>query len=71
MQHPLDAQQAHEGRNTIQQEEQKHLGAPRDIDGGRENSRTRGNDPYVPDGDGHNEGMLDRDNRGKEPTPRQ
>ena len=48
VQRPHDAQQAHEGRNTIPQEEQQHLGTPRDVDGEGENSRTRGHDPYVP-----------------------
>ena len=71
MQRPQDEQQAHEGRNTIPQEEQQHLGAPRDADRGGENSRTRGHDPYVPPGDGLNEGTLDRDNRGEELTPHQ
>ena len=28
-------------------------------------------DPYVPPGDGHNEGTLDRDDGGEEPTPHQ
>ena len=39
---PQEAQQAREGNNTISQEEQQHLGTPRDVDGGGENSRTRG-----------------------------
>ena len=44
-QRPQEAQQTREGRNTIPQEKQQHLGAPRDIDKGGENSRTRGHDP--------------------------
>ena len=48
VQRPQDEQQAHGGRNTIPQEEQQHLGAPRDDDGRGENSRTRGQDPNVP-----------------------
>ena len=68
---PQEAQQADEGRNTIPQEEQQHLGAPQDVDGGGENSWTRGHDPYVPLGDDHNEGMPDRDDEGEEPTPHQ
>ena len=68
---PHEAQQAHEGRNSIPQEEQQHFGAHRDVDGGGENSRTRGHDPYVPLGDSHNEGMPDRDDGGEEPTPHQ
>ena len=71
MQRPQEAQQAHEGRNTIPQEEQQHLGAPRDVDRGGENSQTRGHDPYTPLGDGHNEGMPGRNDGGDEPTPYQ
>ena len=71
MQRPQDEQHAYEGRNTIPQEEQQHLGAPRDVDGGGENSRTRGHDPYVPLEDGRNEGMFDRDDGGEEMTPHQ
>ena len=68
VQRPQGAQQAHKGRNTIPQEEQQHLGAPRDVDRGGENSRIRGHDPYIPPGDGHNEGMPGRNNIGDEPT---
>ena len=68
---PQEAQQACEGRNTIPQEEQQHLGAPRDVDGGGENSRTKGHDPYITPGDGCNEGMPGRNDGGDEPTPYQ
>ena len=71
MQRPQDEQQAHEGCNTIPQEEQQHLGAPRDVDGGGENSRTRGHDPYIPPEDDRNKGMLDRDDGDEDPTPHQ
>ena len=37
-QHSKEAQQAREGHNTIPRDEQQHLGAPRDVDGGGENS---------------------------------
>ena len=66
-----EAQQAHEDRNTIPQEEQQHLSAPRDVDGGGKNSWTRGHDPYIPPGDDHNEGMLGQNDGGDEPTPYQ
>ena len=69
MQRPQEAQQAHEGRNTIPQEEQQHLDAPRDVDGGRENSRTKGHDPYIPPGDGRNEGIPSKNDGGDESTP--
>ena len=48
---------AREGHNTIPQEEQQHLDAPQDVDEGGENNLTRGHDPYIPPGDGRNEGM--------------
>ena len=34
VQRPQEAQQAHEGRNTIPQEEQQHIDAPQDVDDG-------------------------------------
>ena len=63
--------EAREGHNTIPQEEHQHLGAPRDVDGGGENSRTKGHDPYIPHEDGRNEGMPGRNDGGDEPTPYQ
>ena len=66
-----EAQQACEGRNTVPQEEQQHLGAPRDVDKGGENNRTRGHDPSIPPGDGRNERMPGRNDGGDEPTPYQ
>ena len=71
MQRPQEAQQAYEGRNSIPQEEQQHPGAPRDVDGRGENSRTRGYDPYIPPRDGSNEGMPGQNDEGDEPTPYQ
>ena len=71
VQRPQEAQQAHEGRNTIPQEEQQHLGAPRDVDRGGENSRIGGHDPHISPGDGRNEGMLGRNDGGDDPTPYQ
>ena len=69
VQRPQEVQQSREGRNTIPQEEQQHLGAPRDIDGEEENTWTRGHDPYIPPGDGRNEGMPGKNDGGDEPTP--
>ena len=63
-----EAQHACEGRNNIPQEEQQH---PRDVDGGGENSRTKGHDPYIPPGDDRNERMSGRNNGDDEPTPYQ
>ena len=71
VQRPHEAQQAREGRNTIPQEEQQHLGAPLNIDGEGENSRTRGYYPYITPGDGRDEGMPGRNDGGDDPTPYQ
>ena len=69
MQCPQGAQQAHEGSNTIPHEEQQHFGAPQDIDGGGENSRTRGHDPYIPTEDGHDGEVQGRNDEGNDPVP--
>ena len=45
--------------------------SPRDIDEEGENSWTRGHDPYIPLGEGRNEGMPGRNDGGDEPTPYQ
>ena len=58
VQRPQEAQQAREGPNNIPQEEQQHLGAPRDVDGGGENSQTREHDPYIPPEEGRMRGCL-------------
>ena len=71
VQRPQEAQQAREGRNTIPQEEQQHLFAPRDVDEGGKNSRTKGHDPYIPPRDGRNEWMPGKNEGGDEPTPYQ
>ena len=47
------------------------LAPPRDVDGGGENSGTKGHDPYIPPGEGLNEGMPGRNDGGDEPTPYQ
>ena len=44
---------------------------PRGVDGGGENSRIKGHDPYIPPGDGRNEGMPGKNDGGNEPTPYQ
>ena len=51
-----------------QQEERQHHDTPRDADGEGETSRAKEPDPYKPPGEDRNEGILDRNNRGKGPT---
>ena len=69
MQRPQEARQAQEGRNTIPQEEQQHLDAPRDVDGEGETSQAREHDPYIPPGEDRNEGMPDINDISNDPTP--
>ena len=45
MQHPRESQQAQEGHNTTPQEEQPHLGPPREAEA--ESSLARGHEPYL------------------------
>ena len=51
-----------------QQEEWQHHDTPRDSDGEGETSRAKDPDPYKPLGEGHNEGIPGRNNRGNGPT---
>ena len=45
---PQETQHAREGHNTIPQEEQQHLDAPRGVDGGGENTGLGGMIPTYP-----------------------
>ena len=69
VQRPQKAQQACEGRNAIPQEEQQHIGTPRDVDDGGENSQTRGHDPYRSTGDDHNGEAQGKNDEGDNPVP--
>ena len=48
MQRPQEGRQAQEGHNTTPQEEQPHLGPPREAEIEAESSRARGHEPYLP-----------------------
>ena len=69
VQRPQEAQQAREGYNTNPQEEQQHIDAPRDIDGGEENNRTREHDPYKPTSDGYDGEAQDTNDEGDNLVP--
>ena len=69
MQRPRESRQAQEGHNTTPQEEQSHLGPPREAEA--ESSRARGHGPHLaPIGD-RNEAIPEGDLGNDEPTPSQ
>ena len=70
MQHPREARQAQEGHNTTPQEEQPHLGPPREAEA--ESSRVRGHRPHLAPREERNEAILGGGDIGNdEPTPSQ
>ena len=69
MQRPQEARQTQEGHNTIPQEEQPHLGHPREIKA--ESRRARGHGPYLAPREERKEAILGEDRRKDEPTPSQ
>ena len=56
MQRPRKARQAQEGHNTTLQEEQPHLGPPREAE--VESSQARGHGPHLTPREEHNEAIL-------------
>ena len=58
MQCPQEVRQAQEGHNTTPQEEQPHLGPPREAEIEAEPSRSRGHEPYLPPKEERNEAIL-------------
>ena len=71
MQRPRKVQQAQEGHNTTPQEEQPHLGPPREAEIEAESSRARGHEPHLTPIEEHNEAILGGNIENNEPTPRQ
>ena len=74
MQRPREARQAQEGHNTTPQEEQPHLGPPREAEA--ESRRARGNGPHLAPREERNEAILGGGGGGEvigndEPTPSQ
>ena len=68
---PQEVRQAQEGHNTTPQEEQPHLGPPREAEIQAESSRARGHKPYLPTREEHNEAVLGGNIENNEPTPHQ
>ena len=71
MQRSQEVRQAQEGHNTTPQEEQPHLGPPREAEIEVESSRARGHDPYLPPKEERNEAVLGGNIANDEPTPHQ
>ena len=69
MQRPRESRQAQEGHNTTPQEEQPHLGPPREAEA--ESSRARGHGPHLAPRGEHNEAIPGGDLENDEPTPSQ
>ena len=69
MQCPQETQQTQESHNTIPQEEQPHLGPPREAE--VESIRARGHGPHLAPREEHKEAILGGYRRDDEPTPSQ
>ena len=69
MQRPREVRQAHEGHNTTPQEEQPHLGPPREAKA--ESSPARGHGAHLAPREERNEAILGGHIRNDEPTPSQ
>ena len=69
MQRQRESRQAQEGHNTTPQEEQPHLGPPREAEA--ESSRAKGHRPHLAPREERNEAIPGGDLRNDEPTPSQ
>ena len=69
MQRPRESRQAQEGHNTTPQEEQPHLGPPREAEA--ESSRVRGHGPHLAPKEERNEAIPGGDLGNDESTPSQ
>ena len=68
MQRPQEVRQAQEGHNTTPQEEQPHLGPPREAEIEVESSRAKGHEPYLTPIEERNEEILEGNIGNDEPT---
>ena len=71
MQHLRKVRQAQEGHNTTPQEEQPHLGPPREVETKAESSQARGHEPHLTPREERNEAILGGNIENDEPTPPQ
>ena len=68
---PREVGQAQEGHNTTPQEEQPHLGPPREAEIEAESSRARGHEPHLTPREERNEAILGGNIGNNELTPPQ
>ena len=68
MQRPREVRQTEEGHNTTPQEEQPHLGPPREVEIEAESSRARGHEPHLTPREERNEAILGGNIGNDEPT---
>ena len=71
MQRPREVRQAQEGHNTTPQEEQPHLGPPREAEIEAESSRAKGHKPHLTPREERNEAILEGNIGNDGPTPPQ
>ena len=69
MQCPQEVRQAQEGHNTTPQEEQPHLGPPREAEIEAESSRARWHEPHLTPREERNKAILGGNIENDEPTP--
>ena len=68
MQRPREVRQTQEGHNTTPQEEQPHLGPPREVESEAESSRAKGHEPHLTPREECNEAILGGNIGNDEPT---
>ena len=71
IQSPREVRHVQEGHNTTPQEEQPHLGPPREAEIEAESSRARGHEPHLTPREKSNEAILGGNIGNDEPTPPQ
>ena len=69
MQRPQEARQTQEFHNTIPQEEQPHLGPPREAEAEAESNQAREHGPHLAPREERNEAIFEGDRGNDEPTP--
>ena len=69
MQRPREVRKAYEGHNTTPQEEQPHLGPPREAEIEAESSLSKGHEPHLTPREERNEEILGGNIGNDEPTP--
>ena len=69
MQRPREVRQAQKGHNTTPQEEQPHLGPPREAEIEAKSNRAKGHEPHLTPREERNEAILEGNVENDELTP--